>query len=223
MYRFRERPHNHRKLWLTLTGFVVIACLAVLATLHLLRPNTQLGQTPPPVTTKVSANVPKTAPVDEPLFSLNLPDDWQPRANNDVPKPTYSWGGTTKTDNTRWLNIYVDDIPTTLAVNRVLPVDGNGTTLALTAGVSDNCITFTGATNGGQNSAPAKWQGINFLCDTGNYIRDVVGTSSPDGINTVILTSADKGMHQFFFTYTDNSSSPDYSVFTDILKSFQLK
>lgn len=224
MYRFGERPHNHHKLWLTLIGFVVIACLAVFAVLHLLKADTNIGQTPPPLTTTVTSNSPKLVTVQEPLFSLSLPEDWQPRDNTDTPKPTYSWHGTTSKDNTRWMNIYVDDIPATMAVNRVLPVESNGTTLTLTTDVSDNCTTFTGLpSNDQKNSVLAKWQGISFLCDTGNYLRDVVGTSSTDGVNSVQLTSATTGIHKFFFTYTDNSASPDYSVFMDALKSFHLK
>ncbi|HEX7368188.1 MAG TPA: hypothetical protein VF261_00845 [Candidatus Saccharimonadales bacterium] len=223
MYRFRERPHHHRKLWLTLLGFVIIACLVVLAAIRLLRSDTDLGQAPPPVTKTITANTPKLVAVNEPLFSISLPADWRPRVNNDIPKPTYSWHGTTKEDNTRWLNVYVDDIPANLAVNRVLPIQGSGDKIIVASAVSDNCVTFTGAPAGNQNSFPAKWQGINFLCDTGNYTRDVVGTSSPDGVNTVVLSSADEGTHQFFFTYTDNSSSPDYSIFTDALETFHLK
>jgi hypothetical protein len=69
----------------------------------------------------------------------------------------------------------------------------------------------------------AKWSGINFLCDLGNYLRDVVGTSSPEGINSVTLTGNTTGKHTLFFMYTDNTPSPDYSTFINALKSFQLK
>jgi len=138
-----------------------------------------------------------------------------------MPHPNYSWQGTNK-NNTRWLNVYMDTIPASLAVNRVLPVMGNGAALSLPTNVSDNCTTFTGASNSTQLSVTAKWQGITFLCDTGNYVRDVVGTSSLEGVNTVSLSTTTSGNHHFFFTYTDNSSSPDYTIFTNALKSFRL-
>jgi len=166
---------------------------------------------------------PQLTQLQEPLFSVSLPVDWVKRANKDIPAPTYSWVGTAKDDVARWLNIYIDTIPSALAVNRMLPVAANGASLSLLANVSDNCTTFTGANDSKQISLPAKWQGITFLCDTGNYIRDVVGTSSAEGINTVTLTGATHGRHRLFFTYTDNSPSPDYSIFTDALSSFRLK
>jgi len=72
--------------------------------------------------------------------------------------------------------------------------------------------------------ASAKWQGIDFLCDQNNLERDVVGTSSLDGINTVSLNSpSGGGAHKFFFTYTNQSINGDYSVFTDAVTSFKMK
>lgn len=222
MYRFRERKHGHKKLYASLIIFILLVGVAMMVGAHLLTSDTRISAPPKPIIKHVSSVLPQTVPIHERLFSLALPTDWKPRVSNDMPLPSYSWRGTNKGDDTRWMNVYVDAIPTNLAVNRVLPLTGNGATLSLPTNVSDNCTTFTGATGPTQLSVMAKWQGISFLCDTGNYERDVVGTSSLDGINTVTLRTATNGTHHFFFTYTDNSPSPDYSIFTAILKSFRL-
>jgi hypothetical protein len=56
-----------------------------------------------------------------------------------------------------------------------------------------------------------------------NYERDVVGTSSPQEINTVTVTGPSTGTHKYFFVYTDNSAEPDYTIFTDALQSFKAR
>jgi hypothetical protein len=223
MYRFGERKQGHQRLYISLLVLVGIIAGAALISPHFLRSDTHISAPPKPIISSVKPMGSQLTQVQEPLFSVSLPVDWAKRANKDIPAPTYSWVGTAKDDVARWINIYVDAIPTTLAVNRMLPVAGNGAGLSLLANVSDNCTTFTGANDSKQISLPAKWQGVTFLCDTGNYIRDVVGTSSAEGINTVTLTSATHGKHRLFFTYTDNSSSPDYAIFTHALTSFRLK
>ena len=89
--------------------------------------------------------------------------------------------------------------------------------------VSDNCATFTPATNAATGVSTGKWQGTNFLCDEGNYERDVVGTASAQGINTLTLTGSTTGSHKVFLVYTNNNINPDFSVLYGILESFKLK
>ena len=79
---------------------------------------------------------------------------------------------------------------------------------------------MTGSTTG---KSPAKWESIDFICDSGNYQRDVVGSVSGDGLNNINLTGPTKGPHRYFFTYTDNNSQPDYAIFSEALKSFKAK
>jgi hypothetical protein len=95
--------------------------------------------------------------------------------------------------------------------------------------MSDVCLTFTGAPASSAQTAQslpnqlAKWQGINFMCDLSNYNNNSVGTSSLQGINTVTLTGSTTGRHSFFFLYVDHNIQPDYSIFTNALKSFRVK
>jgi hypothetical protein len=225
MYRLGELEYSHHRFYIWLAAFVIFILAAILVVSHFLKATTQIGNAPAVVTTNVNYNTAQTTTFTEPLFTINLPTGWKPAIINDTPTPTYTWQGTSGEDKQRWLDVYVDDTATlkSLAVNRELYVQGHQNMINVLSDVSDNCTTFTGiSTTQNQGSVPAKWQGINFLCDTSNYERDVVGTASPNGLNDLTV-SGSTGSHNFFFTYTDNSASPDYSIFTSALKSFKLK
>lgn len=156
-----------------------------------------------------------------PSFEINLPKDWK-QVTPAVGQAAYSWRGATKETEARSLDIYIDQIPANFAVNRMLPLVANGTGLQAMGGVSNNCSTFTlaSATNPQTGVAPSKWDGIDFLCDMANYLRDIVGTSSAEGINSVTV-SGPSGSHKYFFVYTDHSGEPEYDTFTQALQSFQ--
>lgn len=190
---------------------------------HFLSSDTTISDTPPATTSTVKAPSTNKKHINQQSFSMDLPADWQPTSPPDQPYTIYSWHNTTQNKGVRQLNVYVDGAPQ-LAVNRVLPVQANGAELSAAGDVSGNCVDFTpNAKNSrASGSMAAKWQDVKFLCDTANYVRDVVGTSSHDGIDTVKLSGA-SGQHSFFFTYTDNSAVPDYNIFIDALNSFQAK
>ncbi|HVS58715.1 MAG TPA: hypothetical protein VHD60_03175, partial [Candidatus Saccharimonadales bacterium] len=151
------------------------------------------------------------------------PADWKylGRDRTTVYHP-YQWENTANNPGSRILAVYVDNVPAALAVNRLLPVDPVSGKLN-PGTVSDNCTTFTGQNKLPANDVQAKWSGVSFICDMRNYERDVVGTGSVDGVNIVHLTGPTAGAHTFFFTYTDNTDQPDYSIFTDSVSSFIVK
>lgn len=224
MYRLGERKPNHRKFIVWLVGCVLILAATVFAISALARPDTTISPPPPPKVSKITYDQTQTKHFDEPLFGIDLPPDWKLTSLENTPSTIYQWSGTTKDDETRSLKLYVDNTPATLGVNRAVAVQANGNKLLVESDVSDNCANFTQPSSSEPVVAThAKWNGSNFLCDLGNYIRDVVGTSSPQGINVVTLTGSITGKHNLFFTYTDNSPSPDYVTFINALKSFQLK
>jgi hypothetical protein len=217
-----KRRHPGRAL---LEVLIVLAVLvgAIFAGKHFLSSDTTIGQTPPAQTTTVTARTQNKKHFTEQFFSFDLPSDWESMPPPNQPHRILSWRNTAQNKGVQQLNIYVDGAPQ-LAVNRVLPIQANGSRLALLGQVSDNCATFTeGAKSASGGSLQGKWRRVNFLCDTANIMRDVVGTSSPGGINTVAISSASSGRHSFFFTYTDNGATPDYDVFTNFITSFQLK
>jgi hypothetical protein len=175
------------------------------------------------VTTHVSYTSP-TKTYTEPDFTIQIPTSWQL-----LPRPigqyeSFTWQSTDHSTGGQQIEIYEDTIPVNVAVNRVLVVQGENRQLALDGTASANCSTFTKSPAiANTTGAPAEWNGVNFLCDQANQERDVIGTSSTNGINTVILKNPTTGVsHKFFFTYTDESINPDYTVFYDALEGFRI-
>lgn len=224
-YRFDKRHISHRKRHIALAVLVLILLVAAgFWAKSYFKANTTISPPPAPVISTVTSNKGPTRQFDQGIFSLLLPADWTYKGQQRQTSPyaPYLYENTKTNPGVEQLEIYVDTIPTTLGVNRVLPVQGEGARVVPTT-VSDNCADFTGNKVPGSTSTPAKWDGFDFLCDLGNYERDVVGTSSSDGVDVVKLSGPTTGAHTLFFTYTDNGSTPDFTIFTDALSSFRLK
>jgi hypothetical protein len=175
-------------------------------------------------TYRVPSTTVPTQHIAETLFSLDLPSDWKRIPPPQTVYAIYSWQGTSQAGTSRRLDVYLNAIPPTLAVNHLLPVRAQGDAIDVTGPVSDNCINFTDKSGQGAEGGAvlAKWNGVNFLCDTGNYLRDVVAIGSTEGINTITLTGAQNGTHNVLLLYTDNNSTPDYTIFVGAVKSFHL-
>jgi len=204
---------------------IVVAILVAVgfAAKHFLSAGTSISNMPPSVTTVVSPHTAGKKHADAGMFTLELPADWKSATPPQQAYKIYSWHNTAQNAGVRRLDVYVDGAPQ-MPVNRVLPIQANGSQLVPLGQVSDNCVTFTqGAKNAGGSSLPGKYKQVNFLCDTANYARNVVGTSSPNGVDTVKVASLASGGHSFFFVYTDNSATPDYDILTDIITGFHLK
>lgn len=187
-------------------------------------PRTTLTQAT--ATTKRVDYTPQTKRYNLDGFSIAVPAEWQLVPRPAGPYQTYTWQYSEQGTNGVQLQIYKDTIPANFAVNRVITVEAAPSGLRVSSAVSDNCSTFTKNISPVPNrvGAPARWQGIDFLCDQANPERDVIGTSSKDGINTVALRNAATGQtNKFFFTYTNYDISPDYSAFTAALSSFKLQ
>lgn len=225
-YRVGERKHSHKRLYIWLGSFLSVLVLGSVIGIRFLHADTHIGDTPAPVTRTITYDTPNVQVFEGATFKISLPNTWKVMPVSDTPTPTYTWHGTDKKtgDDARWIDVYVDADLQTFSINRVVSVQANGTGLSVTSDVSDNCTNFTGTPVGaGHTYVQAKWQNIAFLCETGNYTRDVVGTVSPDGLNTVNITGPTKGLHHYLFVYTDNSSSANYKIFTDALKTFVAK
>ncbi|HEX8227430.1 MAG TPA: hypothetical protein VF572_06195 [Candidatus Saccharimonadales bacterium] len=169
----------------------------------------------------------ETKKFDDPLFSFDAPGDWKLVKHETAPYDLYSYKSTLTNADNRYMDIYVDRLPGTMAVNKALSVKAVGD--ALQHGqISENCTGFTPgakATVGGprQMSIPSKWDGVEFLCDNDNIMRNVVGTGATGSINKVTLTGKTTGPHSFFFVYIDNNATPEYTIFYKVLESFRLK
>lgn len=224
MYQLGVRPHHRRNLYLFLLAVAVVLIIGgTIAAQHYFQADTSLSQTAA-VTRHVDAKVPPTKPVTTPYFTMTMPRSWQADTSSLIPSAAYAWRGTGD-DAARRLEIYIDSIPADMAVNRLLPLGADGSRLMVGDDVSDNCVNFTDDSQADARTGRvlAKWSGVTFYCDTANYLRDVVGTGSSSGRNTISLHGDVKGTHRYFFVYTDNSASADYSIFTDMLRSLRAR
>lgn len=226
MYQLGHRSrHHYIRVAIVTLLLVGIVTAGIVVVRQFLRPNTVLVQSNP-ITENVPVSSTQMQHIMKASVAFDVPVSWHERTTDGsmTPQPLTSWQGTVKDDQARWIDVYIDTVPTNLAANRLLPVEADGDRMTVTDTTSDNCVNFTDKSAGSSHSgmAPAKWSGVNFLCDTANYERDVVVTGSNEGVNTIILDSPLKGKHRVLLVYTDNSPNPDYTLFATIVKSFRV-
>lgn len=225
MYRMGTRRKRKRIMWSLIGLSVAVVGLAGgLLVQRLLHAKTTLNQSQA-VVTKVKASTVPIKTYDEAAFSIDLPSDWKLGERSTAPYNVYRWQGTSKSTNATTLEIYQDTIPVNFVVNHVLAVTADGNQVTADGEISDNCANFTKDTSAtpGVYGVHGKWQGIDFLCDLSNTARNVVGTSSAAGINSVTIKGPIGGSHKFFFIFTDHSLSSDYTPFYNALLSFRVK
>lgn len=228
MYQAGRRIVSHHKRHVFLGWFTFIIILLAIGgyifAKNFLKADTSISPAPPPKVTKITDGTGKKKTFDEKYFTIQLPDDWKFTGRTVTSLSNiYTWKTTVKNPGpgVRQLQIYYDT-PSDLGVNHVLPVESNGNQVVPTSPVSDNCTAYISDKDKGRRNVPAKYH-VNFLCNSADYLDDVVGTSSPDGINVVKVTGPKTGTHRVFFKYTDHSSNPQYIIFTDAVQSFRLK
>ncbi len=223
MYHMNQRTQHHRRFWLAVS-FLTVLGLGIVITDRLLHTTTtpqSIIHNAPPLSTNYATNSVAKVHVDKPLFTVDIPTGWQATPpTTSVNVPTYTFKSPSV--QAQQLEIFIDNIPSNLAVNRVVTVSPKDAGMDH-ENVSDNCATFTPATNTTTGVAGGKWQGTDFLCDEGNYQRDVVGTASSQGINVVTLTGPTVGSHKIFMAYTNNNINPDFTALYGVLESFKLK
>lgn len=223
--KIKKRKWRKRITWLlVILVLIALSIFAYIKIREMLKPNVVIKQSNA-VQTKVTYTD-KTKRYEEVNFGVDIPIGWVKIAPPKGQYRTYNWETSEKGTNGQVITIYEDTIPAKFAVNRVLIVRGENANVVTEGSASDNCSQYT---LGGTSSqygvgAPAKWQNVEFVCDQGNKQRDIIGTSSLDGINTVILKGPTSGQHKYFFTYSNyNVANPDYSPFYDALRSFSMK
>jgi hypothetical protein len=226
MYILHGRRHKSHVL-LTLTVVAVVVGAGVFLGKHLMRTETVIGPAPAAVVTPFKEKKAPTKVVDLPLYSFKLPADWEEFKGGETYAGTRSWRNTVGNKGVQSLTVYVDSpVQQNLAVNRVLPVEVKDSSKLDVAGtVSDNCTSFTTPTKeqSNQGKAPAKWQKVDFVCDIGNYLRQVAGIAVAGSVNSAMLTGDVNGRHSVFMTFTDNNPTPDYDTLSVVVGSFELK
>lgn len=230
-YRIGHKPHRRRRTRVLIVLGIVVLIFGALAAIVFY----DLRQHRDTAVTGTSRSVAQTSDengdkfrVDQPTFSMELPSDWKQIASkNATSEHSITWQAGKKGQDNRYMTLYIDIIPTTRSINRLVPVLAQGSTLSV-GDVSENCATFTkgGTLDAGQatqlSDAPAKYKTVDFLCDLSRINDNEVGSGSTEGINTVTIKGQD-GAHKYFFLYTEHNIQPDYSIFYNALKSFRAK
>ncbi len=233
MYRFgRKKKHKLRKYTRLGIALVVIAGVGAIGIFLydiLSESDEATIKTSQTITREFAPPPTEEKLFNQGLFELKLPPDWELKEHVTDQFNRYTWQAAKKNADNRWLEIYVDSLPLSTAVNRIVPVSiaNNGITIA--APISENCTTFTGTQ--GPNEAPdkavpvitTKWENVVFDCDMANYIRNLVGVGVEGNEKGITLTSPTSGPHKFFIIYTDHNYRPDYQILERALTSFTLK
>ncbi|QQS18904.1 hypothetical protein IPL68_02480 [Candidatus Saccharibacteria bacterium] len=224
MYRVDKRTHRHARAKRRMAVLLVIfiSGIGVYWLTHLTVSPKQNIKSSPSISRKFNATTETKVRIEKPEFIMELPGGWKEVAVTPQPlSPTYTF--ISPTANATRLNVYMSAMPG-FAINRAIVVTPQADGLAYDS-VSENCTTFTDATkiDPATGHAQARWQGVDFLCDTGNFARAVVGIISREGMNQVTVTGQTIGSRKIFITYTDNSVNPDYSVLYSVLTSLRFK
>lgn len=218
----RRRRWLWRLLWLLLLLLIVWFSYRFVRTE--LTPETTIKQAKP-VTVNAAYADTKVEHYDMPNFGIDVVATMQLQPRPAGQYISFTWLSSKSGSDGRKIEVFEDIIPVNYAVNRALVVTAENDRLQIEGAPSDNCVTFTRDLSGIPNSvaAPAKWNNISFLCDRANQARNSIGTSSTDGVNTVILKTSLGVPHKYFFVYTDQSINPDPSAFLQALQSFRMK
>lgn len=164
--------------------------------------------------------------ITEPYFEFNLPSDWKEKSRRTYPYRVITWEGKARESIGRSLDIYIDTIPDKVYVNRLLPIAGVDDHLEVNS-PSGNCVNFQEkysklkpVQSAKLKPVEMKWEGVTFICDIPNELRNVIGASSKEGLNQVSVTGKKTGRHRYFFVYTDHASHQNDQLFPEILRSF---
>jgi hypothetical protein len=226
MYRLGQTYRRGRKVGKYLFAALLLGVIGSYVYFkHDAKNNTQITVASTNQITKEIKSADATFLVSEPLFRLTLPIGWKETGRVNKPYNYIEWRDTNESTTARSMRLYTDLIPTNLAVNRELPVKAEADRL-IPGEASNNCSSFVGLnspTPAGASNAKAteaRWKDIPFLCDLPNYTREVTGTGSTGGINTVSVVGPKNGKHNYFFLYTDHTGQPEFDVLIKIVSSF---
>jgi len=161
-------------------------------------------------------------------YSIKVPADWR-RINNPEVLSDHSryypdrYQGTTGDHIGRMVDVYIDDIPADLGIDKVVSVSPSSN--GVVAGeLSQQCYKFTDFPEGkAGNTFPSEWeeQNITFSCKT-SKITNIVGAIESEQ-RTGIRLPTEAGDTNFFIVFTDHGSSLDNSIFFKVLDGFRTK
>ncbi len=232
-YHHDHKPSRHRRKQALLIFSITMVILGIMAALvwrDIRKNNDSQVAGKSRVILQAQDNPAARLVVNEPLFSMELPEDWKElKRQNDQTENSITWQSTKNPGAGRSLKLYIDIIPATRSVNRLVPVMATQDNTISVGDISENCATFTqGGTLNVHDAAllkdaPAKWNKVDFICDMSRVIDNEVGTGSIGAINSITLTGPAKGAHKYFFLYTEHNIQPNYDILYNALRSFKVK
>jgi hypothetical protein len=170
----------------------------------------------------------ETRDFENEYFKITLPTTWVDlgRKNPFSYEVYYEFQNTLKDYDNRWVRVYVDVIPKTQAITKLLPVTVVNNRL-VPGELSDTCRSFYGApTEGGSQSVEqtwiANWQGVEFNCNM-NVGENFIGTATSDEGYGVTLINQDGTSHKYFIAYIDHNIHPDNNFIIDVVNSFETR
>lgn len=228
MYRIgrKDKKHTKRKVWLVIVAFLILCACAIGYIAY-----SVLGEEDEVISTTKSITREYAPPQGEDIkeftqdtFKVTLPADWVFKGTHNIVNHIYSFQATKKNGDNRTLEIYVDNVPTDRAFNRILPVVIEENRIKATGSVSDNCTEFTGLNNIDPNKTTeaiiaSKWQGVEFKCDVANKVLNVVGVGTTTTGTNIAISNPSGVKRTFYFLYIDHNINPDYKILEDALES----
>jgi len=227
MYTANKRQRKYRVFFrfvLFITPFILV--ILGFAWFVLLRDSNTVSSSFNREGAQVAVVKPVTKDYTNEYFKISLPASWKllglkhPMAQ----EVYYEFQDSNPETSNRLLRVYVDVFPSDFAINRVMPITIVDNKI-VPGVISDDCTSFTGSPTaiGGQsvaNTWSAKWQDVSFVCDMKTKLNYTGTASAEEGISTTFVNK-NGTKHKYFLLYIDQNVRPDYSIFTDALKSFE--
>lgn len=223
----RSKTKQNPKIFLKAAVFLGICIVIAALVLHKDLTTQTDEKSSVPILTEISATKAATITIDEPLFTLELPEDWE--QTNRVTSHAanyYEWKSGAEKKDDRLLRLHIDTMPVNYKIVKLQPLykDKKGFRLGI---LSEQCTNFAkGAVEQqraqGNDPVEAKWENITFVCDP-IAINQTIGTgTAEDGIGAK-LSGSDGQTHRYFFYFEDHNIRPDDKMFQEILRSFSVR
>jgi hypothetical protein len=218
----RRKKKFLRRVYLTAIAFLLLVALAV-AAIRLDGYLSSQQNTPESTTSQQSTEyfAPSTNIFSSPYFQFQTDKNWAEAASEST-KNKFVYRSLRSNLVEHELTIFVDNIPSTLSANRVLPVISKKDDSELSAGsTSDHCI----KANGGVSLAADKMLntgGVDLLCDLDNTSY-VVLAGEKGGSTKMTLKRPDGGTAVYSILYKNVTAKPDSVQLYDIISSFQTR
>jgi len=166
--------------------------------------------------------------VETSKFSVDIPEPWIRITDPEIrlSGKTYypvRYQGVDGREVGRRVDVYVDEIPVKLPINKLLTVEVRSNTHISAKLLSPQCYTFTKhpLTQKGE-AFDSSWMGHSFTCLTARQ-SNTISIAQDHYRDGVVLDGQDGASHVVTFAFTDHSGNANNAIFNRIVESFRLK